>query len=89
MGLKDQYDDSLADRLASGGNAFAVTPHDTNDLTQICRAIYVGVAGDLKVITARGDTVTFKTIVAGCIHPIAVKRVFSTGTTATNIVALY
>ena len=51
--------------------------------------LYVGVAGDVKVTTAGGDDVTFTGILAGSFIPVQVLKVFSTGTTATNIVALW
>ena len=70
-------------------NAAAVTPNDSSDLTNTARALYVGGTGNVKVDTAAGDTVTFSSVPAGAIIPVRVKRVYSTGTTATNIVALY
>ena len=61
----------------------AVTPSDTLD----CKPglLYVGVAGDVKVDLLDGDTVILKNMVQGIVHPIYVKRVYSTSTTATNI----
>lgn len=45
--------------------------------------IYVGVAGDVKVDTVGGDTVTFK---AGQgFLPVQVTKVYQTGTTATDM----
>ena len=71
-----------------GTRAVAVTPSDTVDLTN-SGFLYVGAAGDVKVDTSDGDTVTFTALAAGIVHPIRVKRVYSTGTTATNITAVY
>jgi len=71
-----------------GYDAAAITPSDT-DPTGNVRALYVGGAGDLKVQTIAGNDVTFADIVAGSIIPIRCKRVYSTGTSATNIVAFY
>lgn len=65
----------------------AVTPHDTNELPIYAKALYVGVAGDVKLTTIDGSTITIKAI-AGLL-PVTAKVVFSTGTTATNIVALW
>lgn len=70
-------------------NAFAVTPNDSTDLTTTARALYIGSTGNVKVTTAGGDTVTFSSAAAGTIIPMRVQRVFSTGTTATNILALH
>jgi len=70
-------------------NAAAVTPNDSTDLTNTARAIYVGTGGDVKVTTAGGDTVTFNDVQGGSILPVRIKRVFSTSTTASNMVAIY
>lgn len=72
-----------------GEGAAAVTPNDSTDLTTIARALYVGGAGNVKIDAADGSTVTFSGVLAGSILPVRVARVYSTGTTATNIVAIY
>lgn len=69
----------------------AVTPHASNDLTDgPCRALYIGVGGDVSLI-ASGDTsaVTFKNAASGSTIAVGVKAVRVSGTTATDIVALY
>lgn len=70
-------------------DAAAVTKNDSTDLTVTARALYIGGAGDVAVITAGGSTVTFVGLAAGSVLPVRVKRVKSTGTTATSIVALW
>lgn len=70
-------------------SAAAVTPHDTNELTAVTRGIYVGGDGNLAVVTKGGQTVTFTGVVAGSVIPVRAKKVLATGTTATNIVALW
>lgn len=75
-----------------GGEAWdtaaAITPSDTVDLTVPTKAIYVGVAGDVKVnMGASGTGITFKAVPVGTFE-IKASRVYSTGTTATNLVAL-
>ena len=70
-------------------NAAVVTPDNSNDLAHVTRALFVGGAGNLNVDTADGDTVLFTGVTAGMILPLAVNRVRSTSTTATNIVALW
>lgn len=69
--------------------AVAVTPSDSADLTEVTRGLYVGASGDVKVDMANGDTVTFVAMAAGVVHPLRVRRVYSTGTDATDIVAVY
>jgi hypothetical protein len=78
----------------SASKAVAVTPDDNTDLTKPSGVIgtkylYVGVSGDVVVVTSGGDTATLKALSAGVFHPIQVKRVKSTGTTATSILAVY
>jgi hypothetical protein len=80
-------------------NAIAVTPSDTVDIasggrTIETRALFIGVAGNISVEMAGADdqpekTVTFTGVLAGQVLPIAITRVNSTGTTATNMVALW
>jgi len=67
----------------------SITPHDTNDLSPPTRGLYVGVSGDIKVISLDGNDVTFVGIAAGIIHPISCTRVYDTGTTATDVVGIY
>jgi hypothetical protein len=69
------------------GNATTLTPHDTNLLKRTSSMLYVGVAGDLKVTTANGDEVIFENCPVG-FHSIRAKIVWSTGTAATDIIAL-
>jgi len=78
--------------------AAAVTPSNTATIPSISAqggagnngcVLYVGVAGDVKVTTAGGDDVVFTGILAGSFIPVQVTKVFATGTTATNIVALW
>lgn len=70
-------------------NAVAITPSDTTDLTIATRGIYIGGAGNVAVIMAGGQTVTFTALATGIVHPLSVARVKSTGTTATTIIGVY
>lgn len=69
-------------------NAATITPHDTNDLANVTRGLYIGVAGALKVDMAGSGTITIAAAVAGY-HPLCVSRVYSTGTDADDIHGLY
>jgi len=51
--------------------------------------LYAGNTGNVRVLTAGNDDVTFVGIPAGSFVPVQVKRVFATDTTATDIVALW
>lgn len=73
--------------LAEG--AAAVTPSDTTELGP-CKALYIGGAGNVAVhTTGRDASVTFFAVPVGTVLPVSARRVLATGTTATNIVALY
>lgn len=70
-------------------NALAVTPHDSNELSFVTRGLYVGAAGSVKVTMHDSGTVTFLDVPGGVILPLRVIKVWSTGTTATDILALW
>jgi hypothetical protein len=74
-------------RSSPATRAFDVSPSDSADLPKVVRALFIGVEGDVKVTTAGGDTVTFAGVSG--ILPVAVRRVWSTGTDADSIVGLY
>ncbi len=51
--------------------------------------LYVGTGGDLRVLTAGGDDVTFTSLPSGSFLPVQVIRVFATNTTASSVIALW
>lgn len=69
--------------------AAAVTPSDAVDLTKFARSLYIGTGGDLTVLMPDGASVLFKAVIGGTILPVRIRRVLATGTTASNLVALY
>jgi len=77
--------------LEGSGQWVAITPSDSTDLSGgVTRAIYVGVAGNMVADSEHGETtITFTGLLAGVIYPLRVKRVRSTSTTASNLLALY
>lgn len=79
-------------------NAQDVTPNDSADITLSGSAIasidngallYVGTGGNLTITTLGNQTVTLANVPSGSYVPIQVRRVWATGTSATNIIALY
>lgn len=90
---KDPYNETSEQARAElpARRAAAVVPSNTVDLETYAKGLYVGVAGDVKVIpvgNADDAPVTFKA------HPVGylqcqVRRVFDTGTTATNLLAMF
>jgi len=88
----------MATQKLQVARAASVTPSDTANIPNIGVAggsnnkgcvLYVGGAGNLRVLTVGGDDITFAGVQAGTFLPVHVLRVFSTNTTATNIVALW
>jgi hypothetical protein len=51
--------------------------------------LYIGGAGNVRVLTEGGNDVTFNGTLAGSYFPIQVLKVFASGTTATNIIAIW
>jgi hypothetical protein len=78
-----------ANATVSAHGAVAITPNDST-VIPVTRAVYVGGAGDIAVRLPDNETpVTFVGVPAGIIFPIQVDKVLTTGTTATNLVAMY
>lgn len=64
----------------------ATTGSNTTDLPFVAGGVYVGTAGNLKVQTADGSELTF--VSASGFIPGMIRRIYVTGTTANNIIAL-
>lgn len=64
---------------------------DSTNYSRLLRGISFDVAGAIKVTTVDGDAVVIPSgsLAAGVIHPVKFVRLWSTGTTATNIVCYY
>ena len=58
------------------------------DANQGC-VLYTGAGGDIKVLTAGNDEVTFTGTAAGAFIPVQVKRVFATPAPPAGIIALW
>jgi hypothetical protein len=61
---------------------------DEDSLPEVGCLLYVGGTGNIKVLTTGNDEVTFVNFPGG-FFPVQVIRVYSTGTTATNIMGLW
>ncbi|WP_051382440.1 hypothetical protein [Bradyrhizobium sp. Tv2a-2] len=90
---KDPFMGTSTEPLTAARHAEAVTPSDTIDLSHVTSAIYVGGAGDLTVLMANDildtQTVTFKAVPVGTVLQLQARRILATGTTATNVVAMW
>lgn len=85
----DDYASMIFPAYAPCRHAAAVTTSDSTDLSDVTRFLFVGGAGALTVIMQDGTTAVFTGVIAGSVLPIACSRVKATGTTATNITAMW
>jgi hypothetical protein len=69
-------------------HAFAVIPDDATDLQQPSRCINVGITGNVLVTMLGNEIVTLR-VAAGVTFPVRARRIWATGTTATNLVVMY
>lgn len=78
-----------ANATVAAKSAVAITPTDGVAIPAT-RSLFVGGFGDVTVVMAEnGATITFSNVTAGSILPVQAIAVNATGTSATNIVALY
>jgi hypothetical protein len=87
MTIKDAFSNYASDRSAPPPAHIAVTPSDSADLEFMTSSLYIGGAGNVAVLSKDGDSVTYVSNGGGYIVG-QFKRVLSTGTTATNIIAV-
>ena len=83
--MTDPFDNRQVPITAPPAHAQPVTPSDGNDLPVPSRALHVGTAGDVRVLTLGGQDVTYRNLSGTKV--LRVVRVFATGTTAGDIVA--
>lgn len=72
-----------ADIFPLGTETYTIYNKTTDDCSW-----YVGVSGNISAVTSGGDTVTLLAVPVGW-QPLQIKRINSTGTTATDIVAAW
>ncbi|WP_294293507.1 hypothetical protein [uncultured Sphingomonas sp.] len=66
-----------------------VVPHDTNPLSEVPKALYIGTGGTIVLAGVAGDDATLINVSDGTILPIRARFVRASGTTAHAIVGLY
>lgn len=88
MAATDNYASSGKSVIEPARGGFLITAHDTNELDQVTRAISFGTAGALAVVMQDGSDFIIPSgaLAAGVMHPLRIKKVKSTGTTASGIV---
>jgi hypothetical protein len=78
--------------MAPSRRVTVLVPADGADLPDVPKGIYVGTAGDIKLIAvdapASATGITIKNVPGGSLLPIRARRVLATGTTAADMLAL-
>ena len=69
-------------------DAVAVTASNSTVYSPPLRGLYVGVTGNINLVTSNGNTVLFSNVPVG-ILPVWCSQVLSTSTTASSIIGLY
>jgi hypothetical protein len=64
------------------------SPFSASDNSLVAKALWIGGTGNVSIETIGGNTVVFNSVPVG-IFPVAAKLINASGTTATNIVALF
>lgn len=89
----DKFTGHGQESITSGSDSVAVTPDDIKDLPAIPEALYIGTGGHLKMAGATSHPSSagtiWKNVPSGSLLPFRARRIFATGTTATDIVAIY
>jgi hypothetical protein len=75
-----------ADIFLAVGNAYIIYSQNTKN--EGC-VLYIGTSGNIRVLTHGGDDVIFTNVLGGTFLPVQILKVFSTGTAASGIIALW
>ena len=71
-----------------GQDGYAITPSDTVNFASPFRSIYVGVGGNITLVTMGGSTLLFVGVLQGSILPMSGVRVNSTATAASSLIGI-
>jgi len=85
----DRYANHTPGLTSPARHCFAITPHNSNELAEVTRSIYVGSTGDvvLRAVGSAAD-VTFVAVPAGAFLDVRASHIRATGTTAASLVGL-
>ena len=90
MALNQEQKEKKKFLVKKGLFAESVSNSDTADLSEEKAELYIGTGGHVKVNLFGGSTVVLKNVPSGTyLQGIFVTRVYRTGTTARDIVAIY
>ena len=85
--MADRFESHESSLNSPADDGFSITP-GVSEFTTTARAIYVGGAGDVELISLKGTTLIFKSVPAGTIIPMRSTHVLATSTTATFLIGV-
>lgn len=87
--MSDRFENLIDTPSQPARLGFAITPHATDAIDPLPKAIYVGTGGDLVGRPADSSAdVTFRNVQAGQILDVRLSHIRAAGTTAADIVGL-
>jgi hypothetical protein len=88
--MADQFQNNADHVSAPATRAVAVALHDTNALTDIPKALFVGTGGNVTMRGVGGGAdQVWKNVPSGSLLPFRAQYVRASGTTASDLLALY
>ncbi|MEE4187007.1 MAG: hypothetical protein V2I76_00985 [Roseobacter sp.] len=87
--MTDTFASTSTSLQSPATRGYAVTPDDNADIVFFSRALNVSTSGTVRLTPMDDDTPVTVFIGAGMTFPIRARRIWATGTTATDIVVLY
>lgn len=88
--MADQFANNADLVSAPATRAVSVTPHDSNALTDIPKALFVGTGGNITMRGVNGSAdQLWKNVPSGSVLPFRAQYVRATGTSAADLLALY
>lgn len=88
MAAVDQFQTTKKNILESAVGGFLITASDANELAYITRALSFTTAGAIAVVMEDGSDFIIPSgaLAAGIMHPLRIKKIKTTGTTASGFV---
>lgn len=87
--MADRFEAQIDSASQPAREAFAITPHASNEVDPLPKAIFVGTGGNITLRAAdSGADVVFRNVASGQILDVRARYVRASGTTATDLVGL-
>jgi len=87
--MADRFETQIDTLTQPAREAFAITPHATNEIDPLPKAIFVGTGGQITLRAAGSVTdVVFRNVASGQILDVRARYIRAQGTTAGDIVGL-